>query len=319
MINNDSLAKVSMEISKVHKKKIYHLTIINDKRIICEYSKYRTIYDNYKIHIVKVLVTGRKIIRYKRVEYAYIKDAADNITFLAQISSGFPQQIAFRMLDYVRSHFYATFPAETIKKARTLSQNESYQKTLIEMLEKFSDHETIENLSVRSYSTNRSGNRFEVVDHPEVINIILKGLKEKDLKKEDMSVRSQATVIIKPKIEATEIIKLIEIKRDDEQVVKLNETKGQVTEITKIGEIIKQEVETAVTEAQVHVDLGTREKCYRYLFVILLVLLFLYILISLWCGFGFDYCINPHVLISESSNRLYHKGNDSHMILVSKL
>ena len=109
--NDYNLIKNSLEVSNIQKPKIYHLTIANDKFILTEYTKYKTIYDDYKINILKILETGRKIIVYKKVEYVYIKDDKENITFLALISSGFPRQTAFKMLDFVRSHFYATFQA----------------------------------------------------------------------------------------------------------------------------------------------------------------------------------------------------------------
>ena len=61
--------------------KIYFLIIAKPKKILCEYSKYSTIYDDYTMKILNTLKPGRKIISYKKVLYIYIKDTSDDLVF----------------------------------------------------------------------------------------------------------------------------------------------------------------------------------------------------------------------------------------------
>lgn len=99
------------------KNKIYFALIANSQKILCEHSKYRTIFDDYTTRILQVLEPGRKVISYKKVHYVYLKDSSTSLTFMMLTTAGYPQQYAFKMLDYIKSHFYAKFSKEKIRKA----------------------------------------------------------------------------------------------------------------------------------------------------------------------------------------------------------
>ena len=66
--------------------KIYFLVISRPRKIVCDYSKFTTIYDKFTMKILKCLKPGRGIISYKQVLYIYNKeekmDKDDELTFL---------------------------------------------------------------------------------------------------------------------------------------------------------------------------------------------------------------------------------------------
>jgi hypothetical protein len=61
--------------------KIYFLLIADSKKILCEFSKNRTIYDCYTKNILNCLKPGRLIHPYKSVEYVMINQVNDKLTF----------------------------------------------------------------------------------------------------------------------------------------------------------------------------------------------------------------------------------------------
>ena len=282
--NDYNLIKNSLEVSNIQKPKIYHLTIANDKFILTEYTKYKTIYDDYKINILKILETGRKIIVYKKVEYVYIKDDKENITFLALISSGFPRQTAFKMLDFVRSHFYATFQAEKIKKSGFFSLDQKYKSTLEEMLKSFSDFEAMENTSIKSGSTNRSRKQFDVVNNSELLKIISQKLIFVENKQKKKPIKSIFSPVKKPQVEKIVNEEIIVIKKD----IATKETAQQTTGLSEV-------------ETENNNNLGLRKKLKKQ-FIFVQFAIFQYVIVSQYCGFGLQYCINNQIENSESTN-----------------